>query len=297
MLIHIDTYVTPKSRHRICEDYVLGCYVPVPNVVLADGCSSSAGSHLGAMILTHAAERELGGYFDRVDISSNKDQPDYFDMGIAVIHRARFLADQLGIGSNALDATLMTAFYVDEFVIVYIYGDGVVAAGPDESGCYSFVEVSYPDNSPYYLNYWMDAARRKAFADHFDQSKKVCTMENNLRTVQNKSYDEAVILKFSLKKTPVVMIASDGLSSFVKKEGPLSNASGANVLGKYMPLTDSTAAFTSFKNYNGQFLKRRAKRAITTFEKENIYLTDDLSIGVIMRTMPKSSDENELNGG
>ena len=291
MAIQVDTYVTPKSRHRICEDYVLGRCDPLPHVILADGCSSSRGSHLGAMILAHAAGKELTGYYgntiDGADFTFNNNLPDYFDMGDAVIHRARMTADQLGIDPQALDATLMTAFCHRNTVIVYVYGDGVAAAGPDVSGRYSIMDVSCPENAPFYLSYRLDAARRKAYSARFDQPKQVCAMENNRRTVQQKTFDEPVIFQFDLDITPVVLIASDGLSAFVRKGERLP----------YIPLADIVPAFTAFKNYNGQFLKRRARRAIKAFEKEDIHPTDDLSMGVIMGIMPEEPGENEVDGG
>jgi hypothetical protein len=73
---------------------------------------------------------------------------------------------------------------------------------------------------------------------------------------------------FPVEEYSTVIIASDGFSSFT---------GGAGLL----PSADIIGEFTAFKNYAGEFVKRRAKRAVSTYEKQSVINTDDLSLAAI----------------
>ena len=59
MTVALDSYYTIGKVHLYCQDYVFQGWKPVPHVILADGCSASPNSDVGARLLVLNARREL----------------------------------------------------------------------------------------------------------------------------------------------------------------------------------------------------------------------------------------------
>lgn len=256
MKIFTDHYRTGKSRHKSCEDYTLSGSEPMPYLIVCDGCSSSPQTDIGAMLLAVSARnqiRELAAI------------PDYHAFGDAVIRRAAEAARVLEIPRNSLDATLLAAFCIEGHIRVCVYGDGfVISKGRDDL---HIREISFESNAPYYLSYLLNEDRQNAYRQELDNPKII--RQSDGQSV-HLSYDAPVFFDFKADELSMLMTGSDGLSSFTDMQG------------HPMAAREVIQEFTAFKNFKGEFVRRRAKRAITDFEKQLVVNTDDLSVAAML---------------
>ncbi|MGE0086212.1 MAG: protein phosphatase 2C domain-containing protein [Desulfococcaceae bacterium] len=274
-LINTDHYVTGKNRHRPCEDYAISGLEPVPFAIVSDGCSSSPGSHIGAMLVTLAARKRMQEMIRAGEIF------DYEAFGKSVIAEAAAISRSLCLPDTVLDATLLTAWVEADYVSVSVYGDGFVIAKQQSESMPRIVEISLESNAPHYLSYHLDEERNRQYSLQMQGKKIIGSLGRSLGHESDESislaYDAPVQYRFSLQEFSTVLIASDGLSSF-------AGSSGA------VPAEEVIREFTAFRNYTGQFLKRRAKRVITACEKKSVIQTDDVSLAAIYAS---SADESQ----
>ncbi len=249
----VDDFVKTGAGHRICQDYVLSGPLPVPHVILSDGCSGSPHTDVGARLLAHAASASLD------EASGPPRAADPGDLGDRIIRRASAAADALGLPPTALDATLMIALAVDGWVHVHLFGDGtVVRAAP--AAAPTLFTVEYDRSAPCYLSYRRDPERLRTYREA-GIGKRL-----NGRPM---AAEAPVRLARPAEEGATVMIASDGIDSFLHQQGERVEASLL------------AAAFTAFKNRKGAFLERRIKRAVRDLEKRGGRHFDDLSAGAI----------------
>lgn len=275
MKTNTDHYFTGKNRHKPCEDYAFSGLEPVPYLLVADGCSSSTGSHIGAMLLTLAARAHIR---EHLAGPNPQTEPGYDAFGNAVIHRAASMADSLALPYTVLDATLLAALLIGDAVCVYVYGDGMVAARRRSDGALRTAEVHFETNAPYYLSYRLDEARDNGYRETLDRPKTVrrsLIFEDD--DILSAPFDAPVRFTFPVDEFAMIALASDGVSSLVDTrqttEGGLSS-------------DDVIAELTAFKNFNGEFVQRRARRAVNGWEKRGGILYDDLSVAAMIIQEP-----------
>jgi hypothetical protein len=258
-MIQIDTFSKIGKSHQVCEDYIFSGDDPVKYIILSDGCSSSKNTEMGARILCHLAKQYLRYRKDDYRFP----YLDYDEMGLWIIHNAELTAKHMGLEKTCLDATLIVAFEFKAKVHVYIFGDGTIVT-QNQDGMTSVSEIEFTSNAPYYLSYKIDPERMASF-HKMGQDLIIKTTITNIN--ENKyAYDFKCRFKFRLEKFPKILIASDGMSSFIKNGEPEQTLNIAN-------------EFLNFKSTKGEFLKRRLKRALKVYEKNGLYNYDDLSVG------------------
>lgn len=254
MQTSVDHFLKIGSAHEVCQDYVISGTDPVPHVILADGCSSSEETDTGARLLAHSARvwlRVAGPAFGTED---------YARIGSAIAAHANGIAGPMGLSRNALDATLMVAYLSGDMIVVHVFGDGFIVSVDNMGDC-RVTGISFSGNAPYYPSYLLDPGRDRAYRS-----------QNHTKSVGTKTLppDGPVSLTFSVRNHPVILIASDGMDSFVDKLGNKTDA------------VSVARRLTRFKSLKGSFLKRRAKRAVRNYEKDGISHYDDVSVGAFL---------------
>lgn len=262
--ITVDSYFQISTTHLICQEYSLHTQNPFPFVVLCDGCSSSPNTDVGARILAHKA---LKAHKLNLDVSIE-----------AIMHTAEYTRQCLGLPQEALDCTILTCVAKDDNITVDIHGDGIIIIiYKKHSSIFKSVtkNLYFTGNAPYYPNYLLNKHRIKNFKAmqqkfieeqiaHYKHpveeyyTKDKITRENNHITYY---FDTNVI--------ETILIASDGLNSFYDEHN------------RKIPLEKIIPYFTNFKSYTGEFIKRRAKKAIQELSAVGIKNRDDISIGGI----------------
>lgn len=269
-MITTDTFLKIGSQHQICEDYIIeGDIHDLQYIILSDGCSSSKNTEMGARILCHLAKKYLGY---RIDEAKNF-KLDHGKMGSWIIHNAELIARQMGLPISCLDATLMVSYHYNGRVFVYAYGDGTVIL-KENNGDITVDSISFSNNAPYYLSYKIDPIRDKIYYEN-KNSMFFSEKTNHSELCTELAYDLPQSLAYSVEYYQSIFVCSDGIESFIRKDPAERDL---------ISVFDIIGPLSTFKNYKGEFLKRRVKRALKSFDDDGITHADDLSIGVYLRT-------------
>lgn len=265
--MRLDSCFSMGSEHAVNEDYALSRLSPLPTLIVADGCSSSAHTDVGSRLISWAAQECIYNAYVNSDLADPGSQ-----LGECIIKRAQLAARSLGalpdVGNNSLlDATLMLAYVISNHLYVQVYGDGIVAI-KDKSASLSVYEIEYSHNAPYYLSYLSDRVRAKVWEEISIKAQKTIRSDSGLSIV-NKF--KPVTFRYALSEISLLMIASDGLRSF-KQHSDKSVLSTKEIVHQLV----------DFKNTNGAFLQRRVKRQLSLWQKENLNNEDDLGIACLL---------------
>ncbi|MDH5639225.1 MAG: protein phosphatase 2C domain-containing protein [Nitrospinota bacterium] len=274
--IAIDAYYAIGAAHKVCEDYALAKGGSIPHLVVADGCSGSAHSDVGARILAWSAASVI----TCSDIGNDKVPFGYDEFGRLVNIIATDAMNTLpGLRREALDATALAAIYYRKAAHVYAYGDGVIV-GRRRDGEIVVIEIEYAHNMPFYLSYWGDCERRSAYhaaSAPFEQGAVSETTtffasDGSVRDtlINTKQPDDEFIYSFDEKKYEMVAVLSDGVGSFVDGDGERIKINGL------------ATNLTDLKSHRGEFIQRRAKRELKTLAKQGVSHQDDFSIGAML---------------
>lgn len=263
MDIAADSYFCIGKTHLICQDYARHHGADNPYLIIADGCSSSADTDIGARLLALIAKRYLAQseQFDPQDFAR------YFTAsGLQYI-------EEFGIASETLDATLVIAYRDEQHICVYVYGDACVLA-QKRDGQQQCFQIEYAHNAPYYLSYRLDAERRnnyrQALAENAASAQKLHCFNPSGAYQLDYVYDEPIKFHFDLENYQRVIIASDGLASFVDNND-----------GRRIALPELAMACLAIKNRNGEFIKRRLRRLLNQLARQNIHPLDDIAIAAL----------------
>lgn len=271
MLIeNLDAYFTIARQHLICEDYAFAAFEPIPHVILCDGCSSSLCTDVGARILAASASKTIREHFEK---DSSAPFPSYIDFGYATANRARHVNEMLGLPVTALDATLLIAIPYHRQIHVYAYGDGYILTC-DLEGDVRSVQLSFARNMPYYVSYWLDKSRREDYAAINEGDATALTIreiQGGQERVRQTHYDEPLVFSFDNNAFSAIALASDGVSSLMRIGGQ-----------QKIPASSVIEQLMAYKTTKGDFVKRRVRRMLKTYEKEGIYPTDDLAVATLL---------------
>lgn len=271
-MIEIDSFLEIGSQHRICEDYIIKGNNPTQYIILADGCSSANNTEMGARILCHLAKQYIK-YRGEDDLYSIE----YEDLGNWVIYNAELIARQMGLSLSCLTSTLIVSFVRDNIVKVFMYGDGCIITTTPEHDSIEITKIDFEGNAPYYLVYRVDKDRGEIY--HQNNPHKMVSVDFSTKTELPRkirhAYDYPSEYELLTSTHPLIMIASDGLFSFLMGNGSSDLIDPMNLLKD---------GFISFKNTKGSFLQRRLNKYMKQLNKQGVAHFDDLSVGAYLKT-------------
>lgn len=301
--MNVDSFLKIGHSHSVCQDYILSGTAPVPYVILADGCSQTPNSEVGAMALCHCAYVSMQHFVEDIPVvfdTAERLRAYFTDccegFGNTVIRSVAALHTHMHPAFvNSLDATLIVAFLYNGVYCAYMYGDGFVCALPkDENAPFNVATVSYTPNAPAYLSYRM--SRAEEYIGHNVQRTVLVDDAVVQTSVQNalRGYTYTCLSD----DTRALLVASDGVDSFMFKEDvlfktayllsqkALKQGTKYHISNSYpaiskVPVRDVLLEFTNFKLLKGPFLRRRVKKAMRELGKQGFINDDDLSIGCI----------------
>ncbi len=265
MSINVDSHYVIGQSHLNNEDYAISNVAPFPHMILADGCSSSAHSDIGARMLVMAARE----YLLNDARTSSPTNPEHLAVFAAL--KAEAATRVVGAPTTSIDATLAVAFIRDDNAYVYLFGDGSVFVRKT-TGEEQLVTVDYSHNAPYYPSYRADSARDAEYKARSGNAVKVVTVQGERKQEPLLS---PTVFTFPVERLSLLMITSDGLSSFIDTQSARS-----------IEASTITSELTRMRNTNGAFMKRKLKRALKTWSRDGIHNSDDLSVGAMVFTPP-----------
>jgi len=264
--MNTDIFLKMGKQHKVCEDYIIQGNDPVPFIILADGCSSSKNTEMGARILCYLAKQYIRYH-------ANVSNFHYDIMGSWIIHNAEMTARQLGLTRECLDATLIIAYAFNNKTHVFVYGDGsIILESPNKD--LIIYQVKFSNNAPYYLSYLLDPDRQDIYHNMKNDKEIIIYNSKEQKTTSDTlAYDAKFNITISFTDFLKILICSDGIDSFIL-DNPSKNIS--------FPAKEIVPGFLSFKTTKGEFLKRRLQKEIQTLEKNSMIHYDDLSVGAFL---------------
>ena len=270
--MHSDCAFQIGKTHRICQDYaVAGETSGHAFVLLADGCSSSPDTDIGARLLVKSAERLLRG-----SLGLPEDWGAYSE---AAVRLAADCAGSLGLPLTCLDATLLTVTAADGAFTACCQGDGVVVLGRKEGGL-EIHAISYAASYPFYPSYRLDAARCGQWARQSGNEKRVCSWrlgpEGVVEEDTRLSVSEWELFTGTAEEYRFVVVLSDGAQSFTETQETDTSRTPRPV-----PLLDVLVSLLAFKGSRGEFVQRRVTAFFKDCAARRRQHHDDFSLGVI----------------
>jgi hypothetical protein len=270
------------KTHAVCQDYAVAQGGVRPYVLLADGCSSSPETDIGARLLVKSAEsflRRRPGMHptDAIDTALERYHAE-------TLSSAHDLAGRMGLTATCLDATLLTAVVQESSWLIAVYGDGVIAM-QDREGYIHVRSLTYAAGYPYYLNYAADTGRRDAFLKRRDNRRKVDFLvlspdgtwkegRSCLEAADASCYRESGDL--GAAEWTWIAVLSDGVHSVIQGVDTATSRTTVSV-----PLPVVLRTLLDFKGGSGVFVQRRLQRFAQQCQERGWQHRDDLSVGVL----------------
>jgi hypothetical protein len=262
------------ADHKICQDYATArTDRDLSYVIVADGCSSSPDTDIGARFLVKAAETFL--YQVEMNDTPKRSLELYHEQS------ARFASTTsklLKLDPSCLDATILTIKATNERFIASIYGDGVVAMVRND-GKIEIYSVEFLEGYPQYVSYTLDNSRRVQFNAVTTNYKEVT--HQLIPDPDNETHVEVSdrVIEFYCGRREdyyCVAVLSDGVHSFSEIiETPTSRTS------KPVPMSEIVTQMLAFKTTKGDFVYRRMQQFQKLCASRNWQNHDDLSVGVV----------------
>lgn len=270
------------GAHQICEDYALTGNIgdELYYALISDGCSSSPNTDVGSRLLCHSAEKSIRTFFTNfspVDLEKWKDGASRNTLeamlASGAIMGAQFASKFLHIDSQALDCTLLMILSTKKHALIFGWGDGsVIINGQNEV---RIVDISYQSGAPYYLSYQLDAWRKDGYNNCFNMPQELHRVSYSSDPLPvstfsfapyHQRYSDFIDLQNS--KVSSVAITSDGINTYKKDCEPIEFITMAK-------------EYIAYKNFNGEFVKRRMGRIKRDCDKDKIVHEDDISCATI----------------
>lgn len=270
-MTNTDAYFCIGKTHTICQDYA---EAGEDLAIISDGCSSAVDSHIGSLLLSRAAKLALKTYDEIPHVFAD------------VQRRITSYAQAMELPQESLLATLGFIKATEKGFSVGLYGDGVVVCRfrSPKTWKYNVMVRDYPSGAPYYPAYQLDKNLDSVYRAKFGTS---------VTTTLYKLSDEDYQVEYTNTLNPIkdffsvcfpyeifdmVAVMSDGATSFQKLV-----VTDTSKRQKPVHVCEILREALNFKNYNGQFVQRRAKAAFRKFTEEVCNNMDDFSIGVVHR--------------
>lgn len=274
-----DSYFIQGYSHNICEDYAVdGLFYDekIPYVIICDGCSSSENTDIGSRVLAKSIEKNLLWLLidDDINLTSHR-----------YIVNADSIMESMNLDIDCLNSTAILLYKTEEKYIVNAYGDGVIVA-KDKNGEYEIIVLDYPSGAPSYLSYSLNTELFNSFKERHGIIQTIQRLHtdkefnftcSDVKEIDIESCLIPTIFEFNTDGYDMVTIFSDGIQTFNTIE-----INGSTKNQKYIGLDEVLKELLSFKNTNGEFVKRRFKRFVKNCDEKEWDNFDDVSMGSII---------------
>lgn len=281
--MHADAFYAKGWTHANCQDYA-AAFSAIHSedgepqghhyAIISDGCSSAKDTDLGARLLVRAAHCESGA-FGRMLAALESDGGNYTgrvdeiwkEFVVKTTTRAAMWADAMEVAEEALSATLLVACGGPKWCFTASYGDGCHVVSRVESGQHitEVCIVEFMANYPAYPLYAVNERLGELFAAVEGNSRKSLYTDDAGGLEERIGGGPSQVFCYPSSDVAFLAVGSDGVGSCGSLPAP---AVAMNL--------------TNFKNFTGEFVKRRATRALEECAKAGQNPADDVSIGAVV---------------
>lgn len=271
--MNTDSAFAIGKRHEVCQDYAQSeTESGSASAWVADGCSSSKDSDIGARLLVLAAKQSLQTMRE-TDWDMETSSPD--DIGLMAISGAAVSAKMLDVPPETLDATLLSLVCDGRRVCLAAFGDGVIFLKWTD-GRTRCLDIELTNGYPDYLSYRLDKARR----DKYDTiwratkgSKVIHGHGDRTELDPHKVYAEVHNISQGGEELEFVAVMSDGVRSFYHRT--------ENGTSEPVPLEEVLNDLIDFKLHSGRFVQRRLNRFLKDAVVRGWEHHDDIAVAAI----------------
>jgi len=259
-------FIPAQKPPHSCQDYcIVGETKDFKYAILCDGCSSSKDTDIGARLLAHACKQVLNIY-------SSCDIRGFLHVAkFEIIEKSYDISKSLNLNETCLDATIIISIFKDDKIYYIMFGDGNIIASNKENKVKLFQSISFDQNAPAYLSYFINSERHQVYNSNIKFRKIKSYIDNNGIPIINEREDPIRfprLLSFvEVDSTKCFFISSDGIESFYNIK-----------TGEKIPSIDIVKELINIKSKHGEFLKRRVRRMMEDLAKKDIYNSDDVSV-------------------
>lgn len=296
--MNTDSHFEIGNTHHICQDYAFsGSYGKEGQysyAIVSDGCSASGKYQpvdFGARLIAHSYAHQLrinNGEMFRIDDSLSR--LDDLDKIIQIKYMLNIMAkmslgncgyEVYGLDQCVLDCTLLTLVSDGVKLFYSIFGDGTVVIRTEKR--LHVIDIEFESGAPFYLSYLLDRDRMSRYVQEFGDQKSFnrttynleedgCIQDNFFGTVGAGETEGQLFIPcpYGDGKMVFAAVLSDGYKTYF-------NESLREMVGEDKALEN----LTLFKNFNGEFVKRRMISDRKKCRRESIVHQDDVSVAAI----------------
>lgn len=264
------------QAHTVCQDYaVAGVQGATAYAIVADGCSSSPDTDVGARLLVKSAERSL--------LRASRGCAALFHQAEheAAARQALRYARALQLSPQSVDATLLTIKVCGARFFATCYGDGLIAL-QTRTGRFDVYSISFAESYPRYPAYAAQPERQRSFERRAANLKEVTHYsqvggDGIAYQIERRASDDLLeTFSGAVQDYRLVAALTDGFNSFVRVM-PEETSQRLEPVG----LEQLIGNLLNFKTTNGEFVRRRLNKFLKDAQKNNWQHQDDLGLAVI----------------
>lgn len=288
--MHADHHYEIGTSHAACEDYAMsGTRDGLSYAILADGCSSSKDSDVGARLLCHTAKNAMLYLHRQGRLKDEHYASEVFPSVLRemVVMKALEIRASLGLAHEAFDATLLAAFCSEghrgDPAWGYIgFGDGVAVLRYPDGGSRVF-RAEYESGAPYYLSYGMSKERDEAYRQTCHESRVNTVTDFNpdggrrlLRTDKWEPFTDYTFFMshdIAIDSPSQIVLFSDGVASYEH----FDEAGGRT----HRECIDIVEEAMLYKSVSGEFVKRRMRAMAKSMRTRGYEHYDDVSCAAV----------------
>lgn len=277
-----DSYYTKGWTHSVCQDYAIhGSLVTLSEIgntrmdygLISDGCSSVDDTDIGARLILRAAYCQAGAMHDILKCVATEGGNYLGGANALWTNFARDSALQgikwanaMELSEQVLHATLFGCFADKQWACTASYGDGshIVCRRVGTERIIEIEHIDFLANAPPYPLYLTDKDLNSKFINYPHNTKRVIRWTSNGEYEERLGGEPGHVLVYPADEVEFVAVTSDGVSSF----GDIR-------------CFEVIQAFTAFRNFTGEFVKRRVMRSLDEYQKSNHVPSDDVSIATV----------------
>lgn len=276
--MNTDSFFTIGSTHKVCQDYAIALNDTKngPFIALSDGCSASPDTDFGSRILVKSIQNlYCNEGVSAMSLDDNKLTELIWNKAFNSINAIS------GLSPYCLDATLLFAYKSNNKIEVVMMGDGTVSLKAKDGTLFTKT-IEYKGNAPLYLSYLhSNPSRREQREVQFDCKKVITntihkTGKGVLNWSEQVSTNDIERFSFFIEDFDYISLFSDGVTSFTSQE--ISDGTKTNEL---VPEHLVIEQAMNFKNYAGEFVRRRCNRFLKEWSDIESKASDDFSTATI----------------
>ncbi len=262
-----DNIFVMGDGHKICDDYAWSGMIQgrFPCAIISDGCSQSKFTDIGSRILVMGMISTL----NLLKLEKNTPEENYHLINHLLGETISGVRESMGLPINSLDATILMALKLDDGLFTFTYGDGCMIIRNHTTDSIAPFRVDYPFNAPYYFNYTLNDDMKMSYLEKFKDETvnldgHIATVEEHVNDHRSR-YDWFPCLDDGHY---TVTVMSDGVDTFFEGDINLSPS-------------EVWKDITAFKNFKGEYVKRKVGMFLHRHAKKNIKHYDDIAVASI----------------